>query len=78
MVGRLGGLPQMRAHLEPIAHDLVSILKFLEANLGLPTLASVNHLFDESTPEAPTTRRLIANRPDHPPHPGIGCRRSAT
>jgi phospholipase C len=30
-----------------------STLKFLEAVFGLPTLASVNHMFDESTPGGP-------------------------
>jgi phospholipase C len=31
-------------------YDFGSILKFIEHNFGLPTLASVNHLFDEGTP----------------------------
>ena len=31
-------------------NDGVSVLKFLETNFSLPTLASVNLLFDGSTP----------------------------
>ena len=38
------------SHLEPTVYDHVSTLKFLEAVFDLPTLASANHLFDESTP----------------------------
>ena len=38
------------SHLEPTFYELSSTLRFLEAVFGLPTLASVNHLFDESTP----------------------------
>jgi phospholipase C len=37
-------------HLEPALHDHTSILKFIETVFGLPTLASLNHQFDESTP----------------------------
>ncbi|MEA2656512.1 MAG: hypothetical protein QOI23_1877, partial [Chloroflexota bacterium] len=37
-------------HLEPALHEHASILKFIEAVFGLPTLASVNHRFDASTP----------------------------
>jgi len=37
-------------HLEPATYELTSILKLFETVFGLPTLASVNHLFDESTP----------------------------
>ena len=39
-----------KAHIEPAVYDLTSILKFIERNFGLPTLASVNHRFDTSTP----------------------------
>lgn len=39
-----------KAHLEPTVYDHVSILKFIEAVFGLPTLASINHRFDERTP----------------------------
>ena len=37
-------------HLEPTVYELASILKFIERNFGLPTLASVNHRFDPATP----------------------------
>lgn len=37
-------------HIEPTVYDLTSILKFLERLHGLPTLASVNHVFDTATP----------------------------
>jgi phospholipase C len=37
-------------HLEPGLHDGTSILKFIERVFVLPTLASVNHRFDEGTP----------------------------
>jgi phospholipase C len=37
-------------YLDPTAYDTTSILKFLERLHGLPTLASVNHLFDTGTP----------------------------
>jgi len=39
-----------RGHLEPALYDHTSILKFVESVFGLPTLASINHKFDESTP----------------------------
>ena len=37
-------------HLEPAIYDHTSVLKFIEAVFDLPTLASVNHAFDSSTP----------------------------
>jgi phospholipase C len=37
-------------HLEPTLYEHTSILKFIEAVFGLPTLASVNHTFDLATP----------------------------
>jgi phospholipase C len=39
-----------RSHLETTQYDHVSTLKFIEAVFDLPTLASVNHEFDHSTP----------------------------
>ena len=36
--------------LDPTVYDFNSILKFLERLHGLPTLASVNHRFDDGTP----------------------------
>jgi phospholipase C len=40
-------------HLEPTVYEHVSVLKFLETLFGLPTLASINHRFDERTPGGP-------------------------
>jgi phospholipase C len=37
-------------HLEPTVYEHSSTLKFIEANFGLPTLASINHTFDTRTP----------------------------
>ena len=37
------------AHLDATTCDLTSILKFIERNWDLPTLASINHRFDEAT-----------------------------
>jgi phospholipase C len=37
-------------YLDPTLYDSTSILKFLERLHGLPTLASVNHRFDDATP----------------------------
>jgi phospholipase C len=39
-----------RAHLEPTIYEHTSTLKFLERLFNLPTLASINHLFDAATP----------------------------
>lgn len=37
-------------HIEGALYDFGSILKFIEGNFGLPTLASVNRRFDTATP----------------------------
>jgi phospholipase C len=37
-------------HLEATLYEHCSVLKFIETNFGLPTLASINHKFDSSTP----------------------------
>jgi len=43
--------PYARAgHLEPTVYEHSSTLKFIETVFGLPTLASINHTFDTSTP----------------------------
>jgi phospholipase C len=55
-----------RSHLEPTVYDLVSILKFLQANFRLPTLAAANHLFDESTPGGPNVE-AAQGQPTGPP-----------
>ena len=42
-----------RRHLEGTLYEHTSILKFIETVFNLPTLASVNHQFDTSTPGGP-------------------------
>jgi phospholipase C len=42
-----------RGHLEPTVYEHTSTLKFLERVFDLPTLASINNQFDESTPGGP-------------------------
>ena len=42
-----------RGHLEPALYDHTSALKFIEKVFDLPTLGSVNHQFDDSTPTGP-------------------------
>src|SRR5260221_1741456 len=44
-----------------------SLLKFIERRFGLPTLASVNHLFDRSTPG--TNNDAAQSQPFGPPAP---------
>jgi phospholipase C len=46
--------------------DHSSVLKFIEAVFGLPTLASINHQFDTSTP---TTNNATGGKP-FPPRDG--------
>ncbi len=61
--------PHARAgHLEPTLYDHTSILKFIEAVFDLPTLASVNHRFDKSTPGGPDNE-ASNGRPLGPPAP---------
>jgi phospholipase C len=55
-------------HLEPTVYDLTSTLKFLERLHGLPTLASVNHLFDTATPGGPNYQ-AANGAPTGPPAP---------
>jgi phospholipase C len=66
------------SHLEPAVYDLTSTLKFLENVFGLPTLASVNHLFDDRPRAGRTTRPPGAGRPGRPRHRGMASTRSAT
>jgi phospholipase C len=54
-------------HLEPTLYEHSSILKFIEAVFGLPTLASVNHSFDTSTPVG---SNYEAGGPPAPPRDG--------
>jgi phospholipase C len=49
-----------------------SILKFIERRFGLPTLASVNHQFDTSTPgDNNDAANGQASGPPAPPHDGL-------
>ncbi|HEV8648636.1 MAG TPA: alkaline phosphatase family protein [Actinomycetes bacterium] len=57
-----------KSHLEPRVYDHASTLKFLEAVFGLPTLASVNHEFDASTPGGPNYE-AAGGAPTGPPAP---------
>jgi len=47
--------------------DHSSVLKFIEAVFGLPTLASINHQFDKSTPRGSNHQ---ANGAPFPPRDG--------
>ena len=60
-------------HLEPALYDHVSILKLIEAVFGLPTLASMNHRFDASTPGGPDNEASNgqAAGPPAPPRDGL-------
>ena len=60
-------------HLEPALYEHSSVLKFIETVFDLPTLASLNHRFDTSTPggrdyEAAAGR---AQGPPAPPRDGL-------
>jgi len=59
-------------HLEPTLYEHASILKFIEAVFGLPTLASVNHAFDSSTPGGANYEASNGNTlgPPAPPRDG--------
>jgi phospholipase C len=63
------------AHLEPTLYEHTSILKFIEAVFGLPTLASVNHRFDSSTPGGPNNEASNgqATGPKAPPRDGMSA-----
>jgi phospholipase C len=66
------------AHIEPTTYDLTSTLKFIERVYGLPTLASVNHLFDTATPVGGNYQAAAPGATSGPPapprdgNPGIG------
>jgi phospholipase C len=55
------------AHLEPTVYDHTSTLKFIETVFKLPTLASVNHVFDAGTPSGGNYE--AATGPVGPPAP---------
>ncbi len=58
--------------IEPTTYDFGSILKFIEGVYGLPTLASVNHLFDDATPTGGNYEAAngAASGPPVPPRDG--------
>jgi phospholipase C len=62
-----------KSHLEPTIYEHTSILKFLEAVFELPTLASVNHRFDTSTPGGPNNQASNGQTlgPPAPPRDGL-------
>jgi phospholipase C len=56
-------------HIESATYDLTSILKFIERVHGLPTLASVNHLFDADTPVGGNYQAAAPGATSGPPAP---------
>ena len=61
-------------HLEPTLYEHTSTLKFIETVFKLPTLASMNHQFDASTPGYPHNEAAAKNPlgPPAPPRDGLG------
>jgi phospholipase C len=57
-----------KSHLEGTLYEHTSILKFIETVFSLPTLASVNHQFDTSTPGGPNNA-ASNGQPLGPPAP---------
>lgn len=62
-----------KRHLESRVYEHTSILKFIEALFDLPTLAAVNHRFDEFTPGGPNNEAASGHRygPAAPPRDGL-------
>lgn len=60
-----------RGHIEGTLYEHSSILKFIETVFGLPTLASINHEFDTSTPNA-NNQAAPAGQPGPPAPPRDG------
>jgi len=58
-----------RAHVEPTVYEHTSTLKFLERVFNLPTLASVNHLFDSGTPTGANYQAAAPGAAVGPPAP---------
>jgi phospholipase C len=56
-------------HLEPTLYEHSSILKFIESVFGLPTLASVNHMFDAATPVGGNYQAAPSGATAGPPAP---------
>ena len=59
-------------HLEPALYEHASVLKFIEMVFGLPTLASMNHRFDASTPGGPDNEASTGPAPGPPAPPRDG------
>jgi phospholipase C len=64
-----------KGHVETTVYEHTSTLKFLETVFGFPTLASVNHQFDTSTPGGPNNQAAGGNPtgPPAPPRDGIAA-----
>jgi phospholipase C len=62
------------SHIEGSVYDHTSTLKLLEAVYGLPTLASVNHLFDAGTPGGSNYEAANGNSTGPPAPPRDGRR----
>jgi phospholipase C len=62
-------------HLEPELYEHASILKFIESVFDLPTLASVNHRFDSSTPGGANYEASAGQKtgPPAPPRDGLAA-----
>jgi len=60
-------------HLETTVFEHASILKLIERTFDLPTLASVNHMFDQRTPGGPNNEAAngAAHGPPAPPRDGV-------
>jgi phospholipase C len=56
-------------HIEGAVYEHTSTLKFLERLYGLPTLASVNHLFDTATPVGSNYQAAPSGATAGPPAP---------
>jgi phospholipase C len=59
-------------HLEPTVYEHSSILKLIETAFDLPTLASINHSFDHSTPGGPNNQAAAPGMPGPPAPPRDG------
>jgi phospholipase C len=63
-----------KSHLEPTLYEHTSTLKFIERVFGLPTLASVNHDFDTSTPVGSNYQAATGQvGPPAPPRDGLSA-----
>ena len=58
-------------HLEATLYEHSSVLKFIEHAFELPTLASVNHHFDISTPATNNSAATGSKGPPAPPRDGL-------